>query len=81
MCRRSKVVTVCGGAQESCPAFQQKDPYTKTKVVHVGFDDPPAMLAGLDTEEQKLAVFRRVRDEIEAWIKTLPETLPALPFH
>lgn len=77
----SQVVTVCGGAQEACPAFRKNEPYTKTKVVHVGFDDPPALLAGLDTEEEKLAVFRRVRDEIEVWIKTLSETLPTLAYH
>ena len=32
------VVTVCGNAQESCPVFPGK-----TKVVHVGFDDPPRL--------------------------------------
>ncbi len=50
------VVTVCGQADEACPVFPgQVNRY------HWGFDDP-AKAAG--TEEEKLAVFRRVRDEI-----------------
>ncbi|MBN2348658.1 MAG: arsenate reductase ArsC [Bacteroidales bacterium] len=51
------VITVCGGANESCPAFLGK---VKTRL-HIGFDDP-ADATG--TEEEILAVFRRVRDEI-----------------
>ncbi|MBI4733721.1 MAG: arsenate reductase ArsC [Rubrobacteridae bacterium] len=61
------VITVCGHADENCPVFPGK-----VKVVHHGFDDP-AKASG--TEEEKLAVFRRVRDEIRAFIETLPEAL------
>ncbi len=50
------VVTVCGNADQACPMFPgQVNRY------HWGFDDP-AHAAG--SEEEKLAVFRRVRDEI-----------------
>ena len=43
------VVTVCGNAQESCPVFPGK-----TKVVHVGFDDPPRLAKEARTEEEAL---------------------------
>ncbi len=52
------VITVCGNADQACPVFPgQVNRY------HWGFDDP-AKAEG--TEEQKLAVFRRVRDEMKA---------------
>lgn len=50
------VITVCGNADQACPTFPgQVNRY------HWGFDDP-AHVAG--SEEERLAVFRRVRDEI-----------------
>jgi arsenate reductase len=52
------VITVCGGAKETCPAFIGK---VKNRV-HIGFDDP-AEAKG--TDEEVLATFRRVRDEIK----------------
>lgn len=55
------VVTVCDSARESCPYF----PYGK-KHTHRGFVDPSAAEG---SEEEKLEVFRRVRDEIKDWIK------------
>ena len=66
------VVTVCGHANEHCPIFTGP-----TKVVHVGFDDPPALTRHLPDGEDKLAVYRRVRDEIRRFIETLPEALRA----
>jgi arsenate reductase len=51
------VITVCDGAKESCPVFMGKVDYR----MHIGFDDP-AEASG--TEDDILAVFRRVRDEI-----------------
>ena len=53
------VVTVCDDAREACPVFPGA-----RRQVHVGYDDPT--LAG-GTREERLAVFRRVRDEIAAW--------------
>ena len=64
------VVTVCGRADETCPVFPGK-----TRVVHVGFDDPPQLARDAKTEEEKLAAYRRVRDEIRDFVKTLPEAL------
>ena len=64
------VVTVCGQAQEACPVFPGK-----TKVIHAGFEDPPKLAAGAKSEEEALAHYRRVRDEIRAFIKRLPQVL------
>ncbi len=64
------VVTVCDDAHESCPLFPGK-----TKVVHVGFDDPPRLAANATTEEERLAPYRRVRDEIRTFVETLPDSL------
>ncbi len=55
------VITVCDNAQEACPVW----PGANT--IHHSFTDPAAA-AGSDDE--RLAVFRRVRDEIETWMTT-----------
>ncbi len=68
------VVTVCGHAHETCPMFPGG-----AKVVHVGFDDPPRLAAGAKTEEDALAHYRRVRDEIRAFVETLPSSLVTSP--
>jgi len=47
-------------------------------VAHVGFDDPPKLAQGAKTEEEALAPYRRVRDEIRAFVETLPESLKGL---
>ena len=54
------VVTVCDRANETCPFF----PGGKKKI-HKGFEDPASKMG---SEEETLAAFRRVRDEIKAWI-------------
>ena len=64
------VVTVCGHAHETCPMFPGK-----AKVVHVAFDDPPRLAREAKTEEEALEHYRRVRDEIKAFVLTLPEFL------
>lgn len=69
------VVTVCGHANETCPAWLGK----KTRIVHVGFDDPPKLAKTAVTEEEALSHYRRVRDEIRAFIETLPQALSAEP--
>ena len=62
------VVTVCGHANEHCPMFPGK-----AKVVHAGFDDPPALAKNAATEEEALNLYRRVRDEIKTFVERLPE--------
>jgi arsenate reductase len=64
------VVTVCDNARESCPLFPGR-----AKVVHAGFDDPPRLAKSAATEEEALAHYRRVRDEIRRFVETLPESL------
>jgi arsenate reductase len=64
------VVTVCGHAHENCPVF-----LAEAKTAHVGIDDPPAMAATCNTEEEKLNCYRIVRDQIKDFILTLPEAL------
>ena len=52
------LITVCDNARESCPTFAGAK-----KMIHWSFDDP-AHATG--TDDEKMAVFRRVRDEIRA---------------
>jgi arsenate reductase len=53
------VITVCDDADKNCPNFQGK----VGKRVHIGFPDP-AEATG--TDDEKMAVFRKVRDDIRA---------------
>jgi arsenate reductase len=55
------LVTVCDNAREACPAFAGAK-----RTIHRSFDDP-ARVTG--SEEEKLCVFRRVRDEIRTWVE------------
>lgn len=64
------VITVCDNAHESCPLFPGK-----TKVVHAGFDDPPRLARAAKTDEEALAHYRRIRDEIRDFVAQLPEKL------
>ena len=58
------VLTVCDHAREVCPIFP-----AATVKLHRSFDDPAAVEG---TEEERLAAFRRVRDEIREYLKSLP---------
>ena len=60
------VVTVCGHANETCPRFPGD-----TKVVHIGFDDPPQLAKGATSDDEAMPHYRRVRDEIRAFVETL----------
>lgn len=68
------VVSVCGHADENCPVFPGR-----VKRVHRGFDDPPKLARELAAQgasaDEQLAPYRRVRDEIRAWVETLPGAL------
>ena len=57
------VVTVCDSAKETCPVFPRP-----VERIHVSFFDPAAAEG---TDEERLAVFRRVRDEIRE--RLMPE--------
>lgn len=58
------VITVCGGANESCPVFGGNVRHR----LHIGFDDPSDAIG---SEELVLAEFRRVRDEIKTRFEQL----------
>jgi arsenate reductase (thioredoxin) len=58
------VLTVCDSAKESCPVFPNQ-----SKRIHMGFEVPAAFHG---TEQERLALFRRVRDEIRDYLKTFP---------
>jgi len=64
------VVTLCGHAHETCPVF-----FGPTRKIHVGFEDPPALSETAATEEEALVHYRRVRDEIRAFVEHLPQSL------
>ncbi|MEA2108618.1 MAG: arsenate reductase ArsC, partial [Pseudomonadota bacterium] len=68
------IITVCGHAHESCPYFS-----SGSKIIHMGFNDPPQMAQKLAEqgadEKTQLDCYRRVRDEIKAFVETLPESL------
>jgi arsenate reductase (thioredoxin) len=62
------VLTVCDNAKESCPIFPGK-----TVTIHRNFEDPAALQG---SEEEKLALFRRVRDEIREYLNSFPPSQP-----
>ncbi len=64
------VITVCDAANESCPFFPGK-----TIRIHKGFDDPPRLAKTAATEEEAMGHYRRVRDEIRAFVEAMPEIL------
>lgn len=72
------VITVCAHAHETCPLF----PGT-ARVVHHGFYDPPKMARELAaqgaTEDEQIDCYRRVRDEIKAFVEQLPGNLEENP--
>lgn len=55
------VLTVCDNARESCPVFPDG-----ATAIHRNFEDPAALHG---TEEERLALFRRVRDEIREYLR------------
>ena len=56
------VLTVCDHAQEVCPVFP-----ASTRIIHHAFVDP-----GNFPEEERLARFRKVRDQIREYLRTFP---------
>jgi arsenate reductase len=55
------VITVCDSARESCPVF-----FGSAEKLHHSFEDPPAESIG--SEAERLAIFRRVRDELRTYL-------------
>lgn len=59
------VITVCDNAKESCPVFPGR-----AERIHWSFEDPAA---GVGTDEQRKAAFRRIRDQIAERIRSFAE--------
>jgi arsenate reductase (thioredoxin) len=57
------IITVCNNAKETCPVFPGR-----AERIHQSFEDPPP--PGVGSDEERLSIFRRVRDEIREWMKT-----------
>jgi arsenate reductase len=64
------VITLCDNAQKTCPTFP-----AKTRVIHVGFEDPPRLAADAKDEEEAMGHYRRIRDEIKTFVDRLPQAL------
>jgi arsenate reductase len=64
------VITLCDDAQQSCPVFP-----AKVRVLHRGFRDPPRLASGARSEEEAMAHYRQVRDEIRAFVEALPDLM------
>lgn len=64
------VITVCSYADSVCPSFPKR-----TKTIHIGFDDPSKFMREGESVEETMGHFRKVRNEIDAFIKDLPKLL------
>ncbi|MHC4479051.1 MAG: arsenate reductase ArsC [Planctomycetota bacterium] len=61
------VVTLCDNAKEQCPVFAGKAEH-----IHRPFEDPNFMSG---TPEQRMAAFRKVRDQIRVFVEHMPQSL------
>jgi arsenate reductase len=61
------VITLCGNAKEQCPIFGGK-----ARSIHVPFEDPTLVVG---SPEKIMTAFRETRDQIRAFIETLPESV------
>lgn len=64
------VVTVCDSAREACPTFPNA-----RRLVHHSFDDPPKLAASASSDDEAMQPYRRVRDEIRAFVESLRGSL------
>lgn len=60
------IITVCDNAKEACPVFPGK-----ARRIHKNFEDPPTSSVG--DHNSRMAIFRRVRDELRDWLKDFIE--------
>lgn len=65
------VVTVCDNARESCPVFPGEG-----VILHHGFEDPPFLARSASSENDILAPYRRVRDEIRDFVVHFHQFIP-----
>ncbi|MFC1511924.1 arsenate reductase ArsC [Candidatus Latescibacterota bacterium] len=63
-----EVITLCDHAAENCPFFPGD-----ARIRHVGFKDPPKLAEQAISEEEAMSHYRLVRDDIRAFVETLPD--------
>jgi len=63
------VITLCDNAQKTCPTFP-----AKTRLMHMGFEDPPRLAENAKDEQEAMAFYRRIRDEIKAFVDKMPQS-------
>lgn len=68
------VIAVCDHANDACPVLPGA-----TRRQHISFDDPPRLASTARSEEEALAHYRRVRDEIRRFVDSLPGSLAEAP--
>ena len=64
------VITVCDNARETCPVFFEGTGAQRTRLLHHDFEDPAALDG---SEEERLALFRRVRDEMRSYLASFAQ--------
>jgi arsenate reductase len=64
------VVTLCNHTYENCPVFGRK-----TKLIHIGFDDPSKLAMNAKNEEEALDYYRRIRDGIKNYVLGLSDNI------
>ena len=69
------IITVCDTARETCPVVPG------ARMIHISFDDPPRLARDAGSDDEAIPHYRRVRDQIRAFIETLPTTLEGLGKH
>ena len=67
------VVTVCDNAKESCPVSCRAG-----KHIHHSFDDPSRLVQTARTEAEAFKAYRRVRNEIKAFVENIPRAITTL---
>lgn len=70
--RFALIIAVCDGAAEACPVIPG------SIILRAPFDDPPKLAAGAPSDDDAMPHYRRVRDEIRAFIASLPARVPEL---
>ena len=64
------IIAVCSSAAEQCPVIPGR-----FKRINAFFDDPPELAGNAESKEDALGHYRRVRDEIRAFVEEMPRNL------
>ena len=65
------IIAVCDGAADACPVIPG------SPILRAPFDDPPKLAASAPSADAAMPHYRRVRDEIHAFIASLPTRVPS----